>query len=42
MEQACSSFWRELSEANIYIDDTPGISIMEIRAKCRKMKIEKI
>ena len=31
----------ELSEANIYIDDTPGISIMEIRAKCRKMKIEK-
>ena len=31
----------ELSEGNIYIDDTPGISIMEIRAKCRKMKIEK-
>ena len=31
----------ELSEANIYIDDTPGISIMEIRAKCRKMKLEK-
>ena len=31
----------ELSEANIYIDDTPGISIMEIRAKCRKLKIEK-
>lgn len=31
----------ELSEANMYIDDTPGISIMEIRAKCRKMKIEK-
>ena len=30
-----------LSEANIYIDDTPGISIMEIRAKCRKMKLEK-
>lgn len=30
-----------LSEAGIYIDDTPGISIMEIRAKCRKMKIEK-
>ena len=30
-----------LSDANIYIDDTPGISIMEIRAKCRKMKIEK-
>lgn len=31
----------ELSEAGIYIDDTPGISIMEIRAKCRKMKLEK-
>ena len=30
-----------LSEAGIYIDDTPGISIMEIRAKCRKMKLEK-
>ena len=31
----------ELSESGIYIDDTPGISIMEIRAKCRKMKMEK-
>ena len=30
-----------LSESGIYIDDTPGISIMEIRAKCRKMKLEK-
>ena len=30
-----------LSEANIYIDDTPGISIMEIRARCRKLKMEK-
>lgn len=30
-----------LSEAPIYIDDTPGISITEIRAKCRKLKIEK-
>ena len=30
-----------LSEANIYVDDTPGISIMEIRAKCSKMKLEK-
>jgi len=30
-----------LSEAPIYIDDTPGISIMEIRAKCRKLKMEK-
>ena len=30
-----------LSEADIYIDDTPGISITEIRAKCRKLKLEK-
>ena len=29
----------ELSESQIFIDDTPGISIMEIRAKCRKMKL---
>ena len=31
----------ELSKSGIYIDDTPGISIMEIRAKCRKLKLEK-
>ena len=30
-----------LSEAEMYIDDTPGINIMEIRAKCRKLKVEK-
>lgn len=30
-----------LSEAPIFIDDTAGISIMEIRAKCRKLKLEK-
>ena len=30
-----------LSEAPIYIDDTPGITMMEIRAKCRKLKMEK-
>lgn len=30
-----------LSDAPIYIDDTAGISIMEIRAKCRKLKMEK-
>lgn len=30
-----------LSEANMYIDDTPGISLMEVKAKCRKLKIEK-
>lgn len=31
----------ELSEAEIYIDDTAGIDIMNIRAKARKLKIEK-
>ena len=32
----------ELSEsAGIYIDDTAGITVSEIRAKCRKLKIEK-
>lgn len=30
-----------LSQAQIYIDDTPGISVMEIRARCRKLKMEK-
>ena len=30
-----------LSEAPIYIDDTAGISVAEIRAKCRKLKLEK-
>lgn len=29
-----------LSEANIFIDDTPGISIMEIKNKCRRIKAE--
>ena len=31
----------ELSQAQIFIDDTAGISVMEIRAKCRKLKMEK-
>ena len=30
-----------LSQADIYIDDTPGVSPMDIRAKCRKLKLEK-
>ena len=29
-----------LSEASIFIDDTPGISIMEIKNKCRRIKAE--
>jgi replicative DNA helicase len=31
----------DLSEAPIYIDDTPGISILEMRTKARKLKAEK-
>ena len=30
-----------LAEAPIYIDDTPGLSSAELRAKCRKAKLEK-
>lgn len=30
-----------LSQAPIYIDDTPGINIVEMRAKCRRLKLEK-
>ena len=31
----------EMAGANIYIDDTPGISLIEIRNKCRRLKAEK-
>ncbi|KAF0135301.1 MAG: replicative DNA helicase [Candidatus Saganbacteria bacterium] len=31
----------KLSEAKIYIDDSASITSMEIRAKCRRMKLEK-
>lgn len=30
-----------MSEAPIYIDDTPGITVMDIRSKCRRLKLEK-
>ncbi|MCR1899275.1 replicative DNA helicase [Irregularibacter muris] len=29
-----------LAEAPVFIDDTPGISVMEMRAKCRRLKME--
>jgi len=29
-----------LSEAPLYMDDTPGITVAEIRAKCRRLKME--
>ena len=31
----------DLAETPIYIDDTPGMSAVELRAKCRKAKLEK-
>lgn len=30
-----------LSSAPVYIDDTPGITVNEVRAKCRRLKLEK-
>ncbi|MEK3790070.1 replicative DNA helicase [Paenibacillus sp. FSL K6-1230] len=30
-----------LAEAEIYIDDTPGVTVADIRAKCRRLKTEK-
>lgn len=30
-----------LSKAKVFIDDTPGITVMEMKAKCRKLKVEK-
>lgn len=29
-----------ISEAPIYIDDTPGINVFELRAKCRRLKMQ--
>ena len=31
----------ELANAKIYVDDTPGLNVMEIRARSRKLKLEK-
>ncbi|MDD6255798.1 MAG: replicative DNA helicase [Eubacteriales bacterium] len=31
----------KLSDTNVFIDDTPGISIAEMKNKCRRMKAEK-
>ncbi len=31
----------KLTATNIYIDDTPAISVSEIRAKCRRLQMEK-
>lgn len=29
-----------LMDATLFIDDTPGISVSEIRSKCRRLKVE--
>lgn len=31
----------KVSRSPLYIDDTPGITVTEIRAKCRKLKLER-
>ncbi|MDO4788774.1 MAG: replicative DNA helicase [Johnsonella sp.] len=31
----------QVGDSKIFIDDTPGISISELRSKCRKIKLEK-
>lgn len=30
----------QLAEANVFLDDTPGLNVYEIRAKCRRLKKE--
>ncbi|NNF04238.1 MAG: replicative DNA helicase [Rhodothermales bacterium] len=30
----------KLSDASIFIDDTPGLTVLELRAKCRRLKAE--
>jgi replicative DNA helicase len=39
--QRISKGYTMLSDAPIYIDDTPGIGIMEMRAKARRLKLER-
>jgi replicative DNA helicase len=38
--QQLHSAIEKLSKAPIYIDDTPGINIFELRAKCRRLKAQ--
>jgi replicative DNA helicase len=33
-----NTFWGTLQEAPLFIDDSPNMSLMEIRAKCRRLK----
>ena len=36
--KALNDFWTRLKDAPLYIDDSPNMSLMEIRAKCRRLK----
>src|SRR3990172_7262757 len=38
--ESISNSMAELAEAPIYLDDTPGISIMEMRTKARRLQME--
>ena len=42
LDQAIAHFKtsKKLIDAPVYIDDTPGINIFELRAKCRRMKMQ--
>ncbi|OZG49265.1 replicative DNA helicase [Bombiscardovia coagulans] len=33
-----NDFWGKLQDAPLFIDDSPNMSLMEIRAKCRRLK----
>ncbi|OZG61965.1 helicase DnaB [Bifidobacterium lemurum] len=33
-----NTFWSKMQEAPLFIDDSPNMSLMEIRAKCRRLK----
>jgi replicative DNA helicase len=38
--QQLHSSIEKVSEASIFIDDTPGINVFELRAKCRRLKMQ--
>ncbi len=38
--QQLNSAIERMSEVPIYIDDTPGINVFELRAKCRRLKMQ--
>ncbi len=33
-----NNFWNKMQDAPLFIDDSPNMSLMEIRAKCRRLK----